>query len=87
MEEPKAGRGVPATGQEMQRRLQDKDESLAKQGLCKPGDLINRIVQAGKKAGLNPDLSTWSGPDIQLAINETKVFEAQFKKPVQKEVA
>jgi hypothetical protein len=80
-------RGVPANGPELQRRLYEKDERLAKEGLCKGGDLVKHIVAAGEKAGYEKDLATWSGPAIQLAIDETKTFEARLRQPRQKEVA
>jgi hypothetical protein len=86
-EESKPARGIPANGPELQRRLYDYDDRLAKQGLCKPGDLVKHIVLAGKKAGHDKDLSTWSGPAIQLAIDETKAFEARLREPACKEVA
>ncbi len=87
VEEAKPTRGMPANGPELQRRLYDYDDRLAKQGLSKPGDLVRYVVEAGKKAGFEKDLSTWSGPAIQLAIEQTKVFEAQLREPVRKEVA
>jgi hypothetical protein len=83
----KSGRGIPANGPELQRRLYDHDELLAKQGLCKPGDLVKAIVEAGRKAGYEKDLSTWSGAAIQLAIDETRAFETQLREPARKEVA
>jgi hypothetical protein len=86
-EPPKHARGIPANGAELQRRLYDHDDRLAKQGLSKPGDLVKAIVQAGKKAGYEKDLSTWTGPAIQLAIDETKAFEARVREPARKEVA
>jgi hypothetical protein len=86
-DQAKPGRGMPANGPELQRRLYDYDDRLAKQGLCKPGDLINAIVKAGQNAGYEKDLSSWTGPAIQLAIDETRAFEARVREPVRKEVA
>jgi hypothetical protein len=82
-----AARGIPANGPELQRRLYDHDERLANQGLCKPGDLVKAIVDAGRKAGYEKDLSAWSGPAIQLAIDETRAFETRLREPAKKEVA
>jgi hypothetical protein len=80
-------RGIPANGPELQRRLYDHDDRLAKQGLCKPGDLIKAIVTAGQNAGYEKDLSSWTGPAIHLAVDETKAFEARLREPARKEVA
>jgi hypothetical protein len=80
-------RGMPANGPELQRRLYDYDDRLAKQGLCKPGDLVRYVVEAGNKAGYEKDLSTWSPAAIHLAIEETRAFEARLREPVRKEVA
>jgi hypothetical protein len=86
-EQAKPARGIPANGPELQRRLYDYDDRLAKQGLCKPGDLVKAIVQAGHTEGYDKDLSAWSGPAIQLAIEETRAFEARLREPARKEVA
>jgi hypothetical protein len=71
------GRGMPSDGTELHRRLQDYDARLAEQGLCKPGDLVKHVVAAGKKAGFDPDMTTWNEAAIHLAIEETKAFEAR----------
>jgi hypothetical protein len=71
---------LPANGAELQRRLYDYDARLAGQGVCKPGDLVKHVVQAGGKAGYDSDLATWSGPAIQLAAEETKAFEAEARR-------
>jgi hypothetical protein len=80
---------MPSSGADLQRRLADYDARLAKQGVCRPGDLVKHVVQAGVKAGLAADLSAWNGPAIQLAIEETKAFEAGRRQPPvpQKDVA
>jgi hypothetical protein len=36
------------------------------------------------KAGFERDLSTWTGPAIQVAVEETKAFEARLRKSAQK---
>jgi hypothetical protein len=80
---------MPANGAELQRRLYDYDARLAGQGICKPGELVKHIVQAGLKAGYDSDLATWSGPALALAVYETKCFEAKAHPEVRerKEVA
>src|SRR5262249_36079007 len=74
-----AAAGLPANGTELQRRLTDYDNRLAKQGLCAPGDLVKHVLAAGTKAGYDADLTTWSGPAILLAVEETRSFEAKLR--------
>jgi hypothetical protein len=83
------GPAMPASGADLRRRLNDYDARLAKQGVCRAGELVQHVVQAGVKAGYDADLATWAGPAIALAVEETKAFEAQRRRqPVgQKEVA
>lgn len=80
---------LPATGVELQQRLYAKDGQMAKQGLCAPGELVKFIVEAGVKAGYEPDLSTWTGDAIILAVEQTKAFTARARpaKGGRKEVA
>jgi hypothetical protein len=80
---------LPANGAELQKRLYDYDARLAKQGLIKAGELVKHIVAAGVKAGYEADLAAWAGPAIQLAVEETRAFEARArqKSPEKKEVA
>jgi Rad52/22 family double-strand break repair protein len=86
---PRPGSALPASGVELKRRLYDYDARLAKRGLCRPGELVQHVVQAGVKAGYPDDLATWSGPAITLAVEETRAFEVRSRKerPAQKEVA
>jgi len=90
-EKPAAARpgGMPANGAELQQRLTAYDSQLAKQGLCKPGDLVKHVIQAGVKAGHQPDMNHWNDPAIVLAIEETKAFEGRLRQQTakQKEVA
>src|SRR5262245_31564001 len=70
---------LPASGEELQRRLTDYDAKLASQGLCGRGDLVKHVVAAGVKAGHDADLAAWAGPAIALAAEETRAFEAQAR--------
>jgi hypothetical protein len=79
--------GMPANGIELQQRLYAYDAQLAKQGLCAEGALVKHIVEAGKKAGYDPDLATWTGAAIHLAVDETKQFEATLRRYANKDVA
>ena len=76
-----AAHTMPANGADLLRRLHDYDARLAAQGVCDPGDLVKHVVQAGVKAGHGADLASWSGPAIQLAVEQTKAFEASHRKP------
>src|SRR5205823_2627857 len=48
---------LPKDGAELERRLADYDARLASQGLSEPGELVQHVVQAGVKAGCDPDLA------------------------------
>jgi hypothetical protein len=78
-----AARGKPANGMELHKRLHEKDAQLAREGVCKEGELVKHIVAAGVKAGFDKDLTTWADKAIDLAIEETRAFEAQ-RRPAQK---
>lgn len=82
----KAQRGKPTNGLELHRRLHDKDEQLAREGLCKPGELVKHVVAAGVKAGHDREMTAWTGDAIQLAIDATRAFEAE-RRSGRKEVA
>jgi hypothetical protein len=85
----KPGQALPANGEELQRRLYDYDAKLAAQGLCERGALVKFVVEAGKKAGHDADLANWDAAAIALAVEKTKEFDAQTRKPAprKKEVA
>ena len=70
---------LPADGKELAQRLSAYDARLAGQGLCKPGDLLADVVAAGARAGFAADLTTWPGPAIVLAVDETRAFEARCR--------
>ncbi len=78
---------MPTSGVELQKRLVSYDAQLAKQGLCAEGTLVQHILAAGKKAGLGPDLTTWTGSAIKLAVEQTRDFEAAVRQRGKKEVA
>lgn len=76
-EKKQEGRKPPENGEELHRRLTEKDKALAEKGLCKPGELVKFVVEAGVRQGLDRDLASWSGAAIKLAIDEVRTFEAQ----------
>src|SRR5207245_1662140 len=77
----------PASGQDVHRRLQEYDAKLTEQGLCKAGDLVKHVAQAGKKAGFAPDMTTWGEAEVKLAREETRAFEAKRREGTLKQVA
>ncbi|NBO90909.1 MAG: hypothetical protein EBV06_01110 [Planctomycetia bacterium] len=74
-------KALPRNGEELYRRLQDKDAQLAQEGLCQKGDLVKYVLEAGLKQGLDKEMSTWSGTAIDLAIQVVKSFESARRKP------
>lgn len=81
--------GLPADGEELLRRLNDYDARLAVQRLCKQGELIAHVSEAGARAGYGGDVRTWSGAAIQFAVAQTRAFEGQARQrqTMHKEVA
>ncbi|MGL4554956.1 MAG: Rad52/Rad22 family DNA repair protein [Gemmataceae bacterium] len=76
-----AAKGLPANGDELHRRLQEKDAKLADEGVCKKGEMVKYVVEAGVKEGLEKDMTTWSGAAIDLAIQAVKSFEGARRRP------
>jgi hypothetical protein len=86
-EQLKAVAGLPANGVELQIRLTAYDAQLAEQGLCGEGALVKHIIEAGRTAGYDADLATWTGSAISLAVQETKRYEATLRQRASKAVA
>jgi hypothetical protein len=83
---PEAGRpdgkatpGLPATGVELHRRLQDYDAKLAQQKLCVRGALLAHVTQAGVKAGYTANMAEWTGAAIPFAVEVVKEFEQSVR--------
>jgi hypothetical protein len=70
------GPALPKDGAELEKRLTDYEAKLVKEGVCAAGDLLTAVRTAGVKAGYVPELVRWSKPAIELAVEETKQFEA-----------
>jgi len=83
---PPAARGKPANGLELKQRLAKKDADLAREGLCKPGELMKHVTAAGVKAGHGEDMTVWVGKAFDLAVAETKAFQDGLE-PAAKQVA
>lgn len=75
---PEKKAGLPASGVEMHRRLREADSDLAAKGLCRIGELLAHVTQAGVKAGFGADLNQWTGPAIELAVAETRAFKSRL---------
>jgi hypothetical protein len=71
---------LPATGTELQQRLQDYETKLVEEGVCEPGDLLRHMAEAGEKAGFGSDLSAWTKPGFSLAAKETRTFENRIRR-------
>jgi hypothetical protein len=67
---------LPNTGEELHRRLREYDQKLANDKRCNLGALLSHVSQAGVKAGFGDDITRWSGPAIQFAVDTVKTFEA-----------
>jgi hypothetical protein len=66
----------PADGSELKSRLEAYEAKLVALGVCAKGALLRHVSGAGHAAGYGHDLAKWKGPAIDLAIEETKLFEA-----------
>jgi hypothetical protein len=78
-EPPKTAPSLPASGQELHRRLQDYDSKLAAQKLCVRGALLAHVAQAGVKAGYTANMADWTGPAIPFAVEAVKEFEQSVR--------
>lgn len=78
---PKAAPKLPDTGEELHRRLREYDAKLHVDKRCGLGALLAHLSDAGVKAGFGDDITRWSGPAIQFAVDTVKTFEAGLKGP------
>ena len=77
--EPARAGGLPATGQELNRRLQDYDAKLAGQKLCPRGALLAHVAQLGVKVGYSANLTEWTGPALAFAVDAVKEFDQSVR--------
>lgn len=75
----KPAAALPQTGEELHKRLQDKDAKLATEKRCARGSLLAHVTQTGVKAGYSANLTEWTGPAIQFAVDAVKEFESAMK--------
>lgn len=73
---PKTAPKLPDNGEELHRRLREYDAKLAHDKRCGLGALLSHVSQAGVKAGFGDDITRWTGPAIQFAVDTVKTFEA-----------
>ncbi len=66
---------LPSNGQELHRRLREYDAKLAAQKLCSVGALLAHVTQEGVKKGFTANMSEWSGPAIQFAVDAVRAFD------------
>lgn len=75
----KSAANLPATGEELHRRLLDYDGKLAKDRLCPAGTLLSHVAKAGAKAGYGEDIATWAGPAIPFAVEVVRTFQSHLR--------
>lgn len=66
---------LPASGKELHTRLQAYDTNLAGQKKCIRGALLAFVTEAGVKAGYPHNMTEWSKPAIEFAVDVVKDFE------------
>lgn len=71
--------GLPADGKELKDRLAAYEARLVAQGLCRAGDLLAHVAEAGARAGHPRDVAAWAGAALRLAVEEVKAFEARAR--------
>ena len=74
---------LPGNGEELHRRLREYDAKLAQERRCGLGALLSHVAQEGAKAGFGEDITRWTGPAIQFAVDTVKTFEATLGEPRQ----
>ncbi|MFO0809622.1 MAG: Rad52/Rad22 family DNA repair protein [Gemmataceae bacterium] len=62
---------------DLYQRLLNYESQLVTQGICRAGDLLAHIREAGVKANLADDLTKWDQSGIDLAAREVRRFAAQ----------
>ena len=71
---------LPANGAELLKRLTAYDAKLVKDGVCKPGELLEHVVAQGVAVcGYGP-IQQWSGAAIQFATDTVIEFVAMRKR-------
>jgi hypothetical protein len=55
------------------------EQKLVGEDRCLPGELVRHVLEAGNRAGHPADLEQWSGPAMQLAVEEARRFGEEHK--------
>ena len=79
-EAPAPNHKLPSNGDELRQRLLEYEAKLVSHGVCREGELLRHVTEAGEKAGLNCDLTTWTKPAFLLAAKETRKFEKRSRR-------
>lgn len=72
-ESPKAI--APSPGVAFLASIEDRDADLARRKLCAPGALKARVIEAGSKRGLSPDITAWNKDAVALGEAAASDFE------------
>lgn len=67
---------MPATGEELLKRLTYYEAKLVAQKVCADGELVSAVRDSGVKAGCPEDMNQWAGSEISDAVGHAKAFEA-----------
>ncbi|MCZ2344213.1 MAG: hypothetical protein LC104_20820 [Bacteroidales bacterium] len=73
---------LPVDGTELLRRLNDFDARLTAQNRCAPGEVLREVMAAGTAAGYDPEIATWTGPAIVLAVETVKAMDTRLRMPI-----
>jgi len=76
---PANGKSLPADGAELLARLKDYESKLVAQGLCKPGELTQYVLNEGARRDHPKELAAWSGAQIGVAADAVKAAEEWFR--------
>lgn len=75
------GNEMPKTGEELEVRLCSFSDNLAKQGLCRNGELMAYIQKHAFASQFPPDMKTWNQAQIKVGVSWARNFEAECRNP------
>jgi hypothetical protein len=73
----RGGYALPSNGVELQTRLAVFEARLVAAGLCRAGELVRHVTNAGVLRKCAADMGTWTGPAIAWAVEEAHAYEAE----------
>lgn len=68
---------LPKDSKELLERLNRYEAKLVEDHVCRPGELLAHIIQAGQRAGLGDNIAGWPTSQFELASREAKTFVQQ----------